>query len=232
MKKIIEDIIKEKGIKRVTTFDERWYIFPSDDPNTGLPGFDYDPSVTWISGKYPKGIQFYKWLADQGWDESQAIKQAAGDKGSKVHYAISSLIAGNKLTFESEFLNPFTGKLETLTIEEWECLMAFKEWYLVTKPKVIANEILIRNEEHRYAGTIDLLCEIDGQPYVLDFKTGQSIWAEYELQLSAYRHGTLFLPDDVQFDLEKASLAILQIGYRRNKNGYKFTELKISFRFS
>jgi hypothetical protein len=34
--------------------------------------------------------------------------------------------------------------------------MAFKEWYLLTKPKVIANEILIRNSEHRYAGTIDL----------------------------------------------------------------------------
>jgi hypothetical protein len=29
--------VPEKGIKRVTTFDEGGYIFPSDDQHTGLP---------------------------------------------------------------------------------------------------------------------------------------------------------------------------------------------------
>ena len=33
-----------------------------------------------IAGHYPKGIAFYKWLAEKGWDESQALKSAAGDK--------------------------------------------------------------------------------------------------------------------------------------------------------
>lgn len=73
MKKIIEDILKEKGIKRVTTADERWYIRPSTNLLTGLPGYEYVPSVTWIAGCYPKGVAFYKWLANHGWDEAEAV---------------------------------------------------------------------------------------------------------------------------------------------------------------
>lgn len=219
MRKVIEDIDEKKGIKRVTTVDERWYVRPSEDPNTGLPGHEYVPSVTWISGKYPKGIYFYKWLADKGWDEAEAIKSAAGDKGSKVHYAITYLLTGEPITFESVFPNPGTGKAETLTIEEWECLMSFQAWYLETKPEIIANEVLAWNEEHGYAGTIDLICKINGQLYIVDFKTGQNIWPEYELQLSAYNAAME----------DNHKLAILQIGYRRNKNGWKFTEVQDKF---
>jgi hypothetical protein len=50
------------------------------------------PSVTWISGFWPKGIGFYKWLADKGWDEAEAAKQAAGDKNEKsLTYALEKL---------------------------------------------------------------------------------------------------------------------------------------------
>ena len=65
MKKIIEDLVPEKGIKRVRTFDEGGYIFPSDDQHAGLSGYDFDPSDTSIAGQYPEDIQFYKRLADQ-----------------------------------------------------------------------------------------------------------------------------------------------------------------------
>src|SRR4051794_35372068 len=85
MKKIIRETDEKNGIVQVTIADERWYIKEVEDPNTKLPKFLYVPSVTWIAGHYPKGTEFYKWLANKGWDESQAIKVAAGDKGSKVH---------------------------------------------------------------------------------------------------------------------------------------------------
>jgi hypothetical protein len=66
-----------------------------------LPILKYVPSVTWITGHYPKGVQFYKWLAEHGWDESQAIKQAAGDNGSKVHDAISAILRGEEVRIDS-----------------------------------------------------------------------------------------------------------------------------------
>jgi hypothetical protein len=65
-----------------------------------------------------------------------------------------------------------------------------------------------------------LVCEIAGQPYIIDFKTGQNVWPEYELQVSAYKHAL----EDKGF-----KLAILQVGYKRNKAGWKFTEIEDKF---
>lgn len=98
MKKLIRRVDPKRGILQVTTVDERWYCRTGTDPKTGNPAMEYVPSATWIAGHYPKGIWFYKWLAKNGWDEAQAIKEAAADKGSKVHHAISALFDGVEIT--------------------------------------------------------------------------------------------------------------------------------------
>jgi len=209
-KEIIESVTKDgKPYMRITTSDERWYV--RDD--------QFVPSVTWICGYYPKGTQFYKWLAEKGWDESQAIKQAAGDKGSKVHYAIEDLVKGETVKMDAKYINPTTGEQEELTKEEYECLMAFSDWFKETKPKVVESEIVVFGDG--FAGTIDLVCEIDGTLWIIDYKTGQNIWSEYELQLSAYKNAYR--------GQNEPNLAILQIGYKKNKRGWKFTEIQDKF---
>ena len=217
MKKEIRET--KEGIIQITTWDERWYAKSKMDEKTGLPIYEFVPSVTWIAGYYPKGIAFYKWLAQKGWDEAEAIKTAAGDKGSKVHFAITDLLAGKEVAMDGKYLNKTSGKEEELTLEEYECLMSFVDWFKKTKPKVLANELVVFNEEYGYAGTIDLIAEIDGEKYIIDVKTGANIWPEHELQISAYLHG----------QPEKHKLALLQLGYKRNKNGWKFTEIEDKF---
>jgi hypothetical protein len=212
MKLQIKEINKEKGIMQITTTDERWYTKELPD-KTKL----FVPSVTWIAGFYPKGIQFYKWLAEKGWDEAEAIKSAAGDKGSKVHKAAELILAGGKVNIDDKFPNPSTGLDEELTPQEYECLMSLVDWLDTTKPEIISTEYNVFDEIEGYAGTVDMKCKINGELYIVDLKTGQSIWPEYELQLSAYRHA----------EPEVVKTAILQIGYNRNKNQkYKFTEIE------
>ena len=77
------------------------------------------------------------------------------------------------------------------------------------------------NDEFGYAGTVDLVCNIDGKPYIIDFKTSQYIWPSHELQVSAYKHS--------QSNLKDCNLAILQVGYQRNKKGFKFTDIDDKF---
>jgi len=69
-----------------------------------------------------------------------------------------------------------------------------------------------------YAGTVDLLCEINGEPWIVDFKTGQNIWPSAEIQVSAYKEAITDIPN--------IKLGILQLGYWRTKTKYKFTEIK------
>jgi hypothetical protein len=199
--------------------------------------------VTWIcEAGYPKGIGFYKWLAQHGWDESQAIKQARGDEGYKVHAAIKALLNGETVTMESAFYNETLNAPEPLNPDEYECLMSFCDWFALARPAVISCEYVVWNESsvpgNGYAGMVDLKCclsadylatalkgrhkwGIEGakhQPedvWIVDFKTSQYLWPSHEIQVSAYKHA----------DRGVDRLGILQLGYRSNKAGFKFSEI-------
>ncbi len=207
----IKEIDNARGVMQITTLDERWYTRKEDDKTI------FVPSVTWIAGHYPKGIQFYKWLADKGWDEAEAIKSAAGDKGSKVHKAIEDILNGREVKIDDKYFNQTKEEDEELTPQEWECLMSVVSWLNETKPEILANEYTTFGDG--YAGTVDLKCKIDDEIWIVDFKTSQNIWPEYELQVSAYRHAE----PDVQ------KVGILQVGYQRNKAKWKFTEIEDKF---
>lgn len=225
MRKEIVIVDKEMGVYRVTTPDERWYMHEEINKETGLPEFVYKPSITWIAGSYPKGIAYFKWLANKGWDEAEAVKVAAGDKGSKVHKAIENLIAGGTITMEDLYTNNSTGQSEELSVEEYECLMAFTNWANATKPTFILGETIVESEKYGYAGTVDCVAKIGDTVYIIDFKTGQYIWPEYELQISAYKQAL----KEMGRKVEDVKLAVLQVGYRKNKKLYKFTEIEDKF---
>ena len=199
----------KNGILQVTTTDERWYIREKTDGTK-----EFVPSVTWICDHYPKGIGFYKWLANKGWDEAEALKEAAADKGSKVHQAIALLLDGMTIKYDTTLSNPDTKELETITLQEYAAVMSFVDWYKEAKPKILDKEFAVWGDG--YAGTVDMLCEIGEKTYIVDFKTSQSIWPSHELQVSAYKHAIG----------KDCALAILQLGYRLNKKKYKFTELE------
>lgn len=211
MKKYIKQI--DNGVQ-ITIADERWYLFGEKE---------YFPSVTWIASYYPKGVAFHKWLASKGWDEAEAIKSAAGDKGSKVHRAIEDLLDGKEVKMDSLYANPTTEKAEELTLEEYECLMSFTAWWQAHKPTLLAKELVLTNREYGYAGTADLVCRIEDKVWLIDFKTSQNIWPEHRLQISAYAHALRDAHQQID------TLGILQLGYRRNKHAYKFTEIEDCF---
>lgn len=236
MKKIIKEVDAKKGIVQVTISDERWYLKQTTNPTTGLPEIKAVPSSTWIAGHYPKGIAYFKWLAEHGWDEAEAIKNAAAEKGSKVHKAIEAIFEGQEVRIDSKFVNPRTEQEEELTLEEVDAILSFIDWFSEVKPKVICYEINVFSDKYDYAGTIDLVCEINGELYVIDFKTSQYIWPSHRLQVSSYAKiletgehdiAAIATPDTPYY--KKPKLAILQLGYRLNKRKFKFTELEDKF---
>ncbi len=227
MQKQVRITDEARGIVQVTTYDERWYAKQGTDEATGLPTYKYVPSVTWVTGHYPKGLEFYKWLAKRGWDESQAIKEAAGTKGSKIHKLIENLLAGETVAMDAEYADPKTGVMAPLTVEEYYAGMTFIAWYkdLCSKNEVevMGSELVVWNDEDNYAGTTDLVLRINGRVTVIDVKTGQNVWPEYELQLSAYKRALDLAGTEVH------DLAIIQVGYSRNKNGYKYTPIQYKY---
>jgi len=209
-----------EGIVQITTLDERWYELSKEGEEP-----KYIPSVTWICSYYPKGTAFYKWLANKGWDESVAIKEAAGNRGNKVHAAIADLIAGYEVKIDDRYINRDSGEMEELTVEEYRGIMSFVGWHKKVNPVYLATEKSHISEELNCAGTIDLECEIvnpktkKAERWIIDLKTSAYIWPEHELQVSAYKHIR-----NVDY-----KLGILQVGFKRNKAGFKFTEVEDKF---
>lgn len=226
------------GTVQITISDERWYSRQGTNAVTGLPEIQFVPSVTWIAGYYPKGIGFYKWLADKGWDESQAIKVAAGDKGSRVHRAIVDLLNGQTIPMEAKYAGSDEGEQE-LSLEEYDCLRSFVDWWTACQPETLAHELTVFNEEFNYAGTLDWVGMLrkppkglSTGPWLLDWKTSKDVWPEHEIQVSGYAHSDWVRSNvaaPVLPMLHQIHLGILQVGYRRNKAGWKLTEVEDQF---
>ncbi len=229
MKKIIKNVDKKKGIIQITTIDERWYARMIPNAKTGLPDrFEFKPSTTWVCSYYPKGIAFYKWLAAKGWDEAEAIKNDAGDKGTKVHKATEIIDAGEKVLIDSKIKNPHTEKEEEISLEEYWCVMTYIEWLKEIQPKLIASEFNVYSD--LCGGTVDRLFLIGEDVFLVDLKTSQYIWMSHILQISQYKDA---LRNDKEIikklkalgkTVDDVKLATLQIGFRRNKKGYFFKE--------
>jgi PD-(D/E)XK nuclease superfamily len=68
----------------------------------------------------------------------------------------------------------------------------------------VAHETMVYSDRYRYAGRFDLVADIGGVRWLLDYKTGESgIWPETSVQLSAYGFATHYVDaDSVDHDLE------------------------------
>ena len=214
MKIEYEIIDKEKGIVRKTTLDERWYGGLTENEKD----FWWKPSVTWIASYYPKGAEYMRYIANKGWDESERIKNEAGDRGTIVHHAIQKGMEDGKLLIGDK-IKDREGVDREMTPDEYYCALTFKQWWeSVGKPKPVAIERTVISQEDDFAGTLDYLFE-DG--LLLDIKTSKDIWPSHELQLSSLKKAAL------ENGLDVKKIAILQVGYTRNKNQhYKFTEIE------
>jgi hypothetical protein len=97
----------------------------------------------------------------------------AANTGSKVHAVAEMLALGHDPLVEPE-------SAEAPYVER------YKDFVVDWKPVYIEAEASVYNRTHGYAGTLDAIVEIGGKRYVLDIKTGKSVWPEVALQLAAY----------------------------------------------
>ncbi|GAH15747.1 unnamed protein product, partial [marine sediment metagenome] len=171
------------------------------------------------------GIPFYRWLANTGWDESQAIKSARGIQGTKVHQAVVDLTDGKEVPMDTKYWVEDNNQTEELDLEEYGCLITFVDYFKTIKPKVIGRELTVFSEQYKIAGTLDRVDDLGNAVLITDYKTGQNIWMEHKIQLSAYKHAYI----ETTGETRDVKLAIAQLGYKRNKRGWKVTEVDDCF---
>jgi len=139
----------------------------------------YYPSVTTILQYMPKNKFFDNWLKDVG-HNADLIMRKAGKEGTQVHEAAEALVLGKEVNWMDDYGNAKYSQIV------WEMILKFYDFWSTCKPKLISTEEFVFSDKFKYAGTADLLVEIDGEIWLLDLKTSNNLHRSYNLQLAAY----------------------------------------------
>ena len=155
--------------KQITMPDSRYY----------RRNGEYYPSITYVLGTYPKGKFFEDWLKKVGYSAEYIVKKA-GEQGTEVHEMIEDYLNGKELNFLSSTGYP---KYDPLV---WQMFLRFVDFWEEYNPKLIETEVHLFSDEIKVAGTCDMVCEIDGELWIIDFKTSNHLQTTYDLQTAIY----------------------------------------------
>ena len=105
-------------------------------------------------------------------------RQESADLGTAVHHAIDCWAKGIPHEHAKE-VDPY--------------MNSFTKFLMEKRPRFLYSEVTLWNRTHNYAGTADAICEISGETWVADYKSGKSLYPEVGLQLSALAHGEFII---------------------------------------
>lgn len=140
------------------------------------------PSVTEVIGllNKPELVVWANNIGKHGIDSTQYTNDAA-KLGTIVHFILERCIKNKLIPLEDYY--QLSSKKQ---IKVDNCINAFKEWKKEYKPNFIHSEFSIQN--NRVGGTIDLICNIDNDITIVDFKTSKKAYPTYFIQLAGYNY--------------------------------------------
>jgi hypothetical protein len=104
-------------------------------------------------------------------------------------------------------------------------IVQFAAWTERFKPEFLVSEGTIFNRKYNYAGTLDLICRIDGINWLIDVKSGKGVYPEFAMQIAAYARGDFIGHQDgteeVMPIIDKGAVLHLQ------RDGYHFIPVSI-----
>ena len=168
----------------------------------------YYPSVTTILNYMPKNSFFMTWLKDVGHNADFIAKRAA-DEGTQVHQAIEDLVEGNEISWIDDYGNAKYNE------NVWGMILKFAEFWNNHKPKLISSEEFAYSDEHQFAGTADLVVEMDGEIWLLDIKTSNALHKTYDMQLAAYAKA---LKETRNLEIQRTGVVWLKSSKRQTSN--------------
>ncbi len=163
----------------------------------------YVPGTTTITGTLNKPflIGWANKLGLEGIDSTKYVDYLA-DIGTLTHYRVECYLKGVGAVYDDYTQKQI--KASDIPFEK------FLLWEKENEFEIIDSELALVSEKHRYGGTCDIYCMLNGKKTLMDIKTSKRCYPEHYMQVSAYTKLLIENGKDVE------SVKILRIG--RNKN--------------
>ena len=182
----VHELFEPKTLKRVSENGKRLYV--TEDGQ-------YYPSVTTaLSYLSRKGIQ--KWKDRVGHDVANKIGSEAARAGTAVHNVAEKYVL-NDPTWKDAMPIP---------VEKFKTIQPYLDENV---NKIYGVELQMYSDQLKTAGTADLICEYDGVPTVLDFKTSRRPKTKDQI-LNYFMQGTAYsIMVKEHYDMDIEQIVIL-----------------------
>lgn len=146
-------------------------------------GYEIDgiwyPRVTKIVEIKAKPALYRYYAEALNFETANAQTKKSAEEGTLIHELAEKILIGESI---NELEKSPEAQIAMPAINAFKNFLEEKN--IQVDPEFVEKRIV--NFDHRYAGTIDALALIDGKFGILDIKTSQAIYRDYNLQTSAY----------------------------------------------
>lgn len=141
------------------------------------------PGVTTIVGRFKESGGLLHWAWDCGMQgvDFRRVRDDAADAGTIAHRMIEATLHGEPID-DSDDAKYDPDVLKRANKAHGNFLL----WAEQTKLRVTATELPLVSEAHRFGGTLDAIGEVMGTLCLVDWKSSNSVYAEYIAQIAAY----------------------------------------------
>jgi hypothetical protein len=136
----------------------------------------------------PGALMYWAWdLGMQGKDFREERDKAAGTV-TIAHDLIEADILGQPAptSWDAEAMGVPPAELADMVTRAQAAFGAYQTWRASTRLEIIASEVSLVSEEHRFGGTLDAIGTVNGELALIDWKSSNRIYPEYIAQVSAY----------------------------------------------
>jgi len=142
------------------------------------------PSSTTVTG-HRKAAPLMIWAYNRGLDgkplyEGEGGRDVAAEAGSIVHQWIEN-------DLHDESLTNFDSAERAILDQALAGFSAYEKWKKQVDLTVIATELPLVSEVHKFGGTLDCVASIGGDVVLLDWKTSGGTYPDYIAQIASYR---------------------------------------------
>ncbi len=143
----------------------------------GMSGYEIDgiwyPRVTKIVDIKAKPALYRFYAEMNNFNEGEAIKKQSASEGTLIHETVEQILMGQSPVIDPSIAPSMAAFFKFI-----------EDKNIHADPEFVEKQII--NFDERYAGTLDALALIDGKFGLLDIKTSQAIYRDYNLQTAAY----------------------------------------------
>lgn len=144
------------------------------------------PSVTTVLGRFKESGGLVHWAWDLGMKgvDYRKARDAAADAGTIAHWMVEQHLETGHTDFDVETQYP---EADEPTIDKAQIAFeAFLAWSDQTHLQIYEAECPMVSEKYKFGGTPDAIL-VKGKLSLGDWKTSNSIYPEYLIQLAAYK---------------------------------------------